>query len=205
MSTKVPSLETLIHELTKLPGIGEKTAQRLAYHVLRAGPSYSQSLRQALDDVQKKIKFCNECFSYTENEELCDICANPKRESQAVCVVEEPSDIFRVENSGAYHGVYHVLHGAISPLEGVGPDDLKIKELLRRLDGRSQTEAPIKEVIFALDADLEGDTTTLYLAKLLSARGIKATRIAYGVPFGADIDFIDRRTLGRALENRVEL
>lgn len=201
----IPALDLLIHELTKLPGIGEKTAQRLAYFILRSGANYSKNLRHALTQVEERIRFCSQCFSYTENEGLCKICESAERDSQAICVVEEPSDIFRIENAGVFKGQYHVLHGSISPLEGVRPEDLKINELLERIEKRAATDKPVKEIIFALDADLEGDTTSLYLAKLLQPRGLKVTRIAYGVPFGADIDFIDRRTLGRALENRVEL
>lgn len=205
MNTKIPSLDLLVHELTKLPGIGEKTAQRLAYFILRSGESYTKSLGYALKQVQERIHFCPQCFAYTESEALCNICDSRDRDQSFICVVEEPSDIFRVETANAFRGLYHVLHGAISPLEGIRPEDLKIKELLERIDNGHTNNKPIREVIFALNADLEGDTTSLYLAKQLAQKGVKLTRIAYGVPFGADIDYIDRRTLGRALENRVEL
>lgn len=204
MSTRIPSLDLLVHELTKLPGIGEKTAQRLAYYILRSGETYSKSLSYALLQVQQRIHFCPQCFAYTEQESLCETCESSDRDHQSLCVVEGPSDIFRIETANAFRGLYHVLHGSISPLEGIRPEDLKIKELLERIDA-SQKETPIKEVIFALNADLEGDTTSLYLAKQLANKGVRLTRIAYGVPFGSDIDYIDRRTLGRALENRVEL
>jgi len=150
------------------------------------------------------VHLCERCFSYTDEPTACRYCADTSRKDDVICVVEEPSDIVRVESSGAFRGRYHVLHGAISPLDGVGPDDLKIRELLSRIE-ESQGSAPITEVILALDPDLEGDTTVLYLAKILTERGLKATRIASGVPLGSDIDYVDDRTLGRALENRVEL
>lgn len=205
MSGKINSLDLLIQELTKLPGVGEKSAQRLAYYILRSGRNYTESLIQALHDVQEKIHLCPSCFSYTDRQTLCAICDSMERDRAAICVVEEPSDIFRIETAGVFRGTYHVLHGSISPLEGVRPEDLKIQELLNRIETAQKSAPPIREVIFALNADLEGDTTSLYLAKLLQPQGIKITRIAYGVPFGADIDYIDKRTLGRALENRVEL
>ncbi len=205
MSTKIPSLDLLVHELSKLPGIGEKTAQRLAYFVLRSGDTFAKSLSHALLQVRERIRFCAQCFAYTESASLCAICESSGRDNASLCVVEEPSDLFRIENANAFHGLYHVLHGSISPLEGVRPEDLKIKELIDRVEKRHATDAPIREIIFALNADLEGDTTSLYLAKQLANKNVKLTRIAYGVPFGSDIDFIDRRTLGRALENRVEL
>lgn len=196
------SLQRLIVEFSKLPGIGEKTAQRLAYFVLKKGNIFSQSLIEAIHDVEKQIHSCDQCFSFTENEKLCDVCANDKRDGTKICVVEEPFDIMKIESSQAFHGLYHVLHGTIAPLEGVQPEHLKIKELMERIDASA---VPVQEVILALDADIEGDTTALYLTKLLHAKGIKATRLAYGVPFGSDIDYIDKRTLGKALENRVEL
>lgn len=199
---ELKSLQRLITEFSKLPGIGEKTAQRLAYFVLKKGEAFSQSLMEAIHDVEKQIHTCEKCFSFTENESLCDICQSDKRDLSKICVVEEPFDIMKIESSQVFHGQYHVLHGTIAPLEGVQPEHLKIKELMDRIDN-----SPVKvlEVIVALDADIEGDTTALYLTKLLHSRGIKASRLAYGVPFGSDIDYIDKRTLGKAIENRVEL
>lgn len=199
---KIGALEKLVHQLNRLPGIGPKTAQRLAYQILRE-PDLSMGLEEALLLVRDSIQFCSECFSYTDSQSqppLCHFCADASRRDEVLCVVEEPSDIVRVESSGAFRGRYHVLHGAISPLDSVGPDDLKIRELLERIPSKG-----VKEVILALDPDLEGDTTVLYLAKVLSELGVKITRIASGVPLGSDIDYVDDRTLGRALENRVEL
>lgn len=202
MSFQIPSLDLLIHELTRLPGIGEKTAQRLAFFILKEGSEYSARLQEALQEVNSNVHACPICFSYTD-QPTCKICESGNRDKRSICVVEEPSDVVRIESMGTYRGLYHVLEGTISPLEGVSPDDLRIKELLRRLDDSINGEM-IQEVILALDADLEGDTTALYLAKVLP-KTAKLTRLAHGVPFGSDIDYIDSRTLGRAFENRVEL
>jgi len=204
MIDKVPTLEKLIHELGKLPGIGTKTAQRLAYFILRSPENYVEALSEAIQLVKLNIKECPQCFSYTE-ESLCHYCEDSHRSNETICVVEDPGDIARLESSQVFKGRYHVLHGAISPLDGITPQDLKIQALLNRIEESKKTETPIKEVILALDADLEGDTTVLYLAKILGQIGIKVTRIAHGVPIGGDIDYIDHRTLGRALENRIEL
>lgn len=198
MIANVPSLERLTNELTKLPGIGPKTAERLAYHVLRSPETYSEALREALLAVRENVHECPQCFSYTE-EALCRFCSDDERTDEVICVVENPSDISRLESSGAFRGRYHVLHGTISPLDGVRPEDIRLAPLLER------TENGVKEVILALDADLEGDTTVLYIAKQLNPRNIKVSRIAHGIPIGGDIDYIDHRTLGRALENRIEL
>jgi recombination protein RecR len=196
---KITSLEKLIHELNRLPGVGPKTAQRLAYFVLRT-PDFSERLQEALEQVKNNVRLCSQCFSYTDEPGLCRYCSDTNRRDDLLCVVEEPSDIVRLESSGAFRGRYHVLHGAISPLDNIGPQDLRIAELLNRFD-----EGQIKEVILALDPDLEGDTTVLYLAKALADKQVKVSRIASGVPLGSDIDYIDDRTLGRALENRIEL
>lgn len=226
---KIGSLEKLVHELNRLPGVGPKTAQRLAYHILRT-PDLSEKLQEALKLVKENVHQCAQCFSYTDEAALCRFCRDPHRRQDLICVVEEPSDIARVESSGAFRGLYHVLHGSISPLDNVGPQNLRIRELLERIDaGLEQTSVPylagvqevpmgdrereatqatapqITEVILALDPDLEGDTTVLYLAKALQEKQLKISRIASGVPLGSDIDYVDDRTLGRALENRVEL
>jgi recombination protein RecR len=200
---RIAALEKLVHQLNRLPGIGPKTAQRLAYQILRE-PELSTGLQEALIAVRESVHLCESCFSYTDEPTVCRFCSDTSRKDDVICVVEEPSDIVRVESSGAFRGRYHVLHGAISPLDGVGPDDLKIRELFSRIDD-AKASTPVTEIILALDPDLEGDTTVLYLAKILTERGIKATRIASGVPLGSDIDYVDDRTLGRALENRVEL
>jgi recombination protein RecR len=197
----ISALEKLVHELSRLPGIGPKTAQRLAYYILRSPSEYTVRLSEALHRVQAEVHSCPQCFNYTDVD-LCKYCADPHRSNDSICVVEEPADILRIESSGAFRGRYHVLHGTISPLEGIGPQDLKIPELIQKLNAEG---SPVREVIFALDADLEGDTTVLYLTKQLSQRGLRLCRIAHGVPIGSDIDYIDDRTMGRALENRVEL
>lgn len=202
---RVQSLEKLVHELNRLPGIGHKTAQRLAYAILK-NSEQSSRLQEALKLVQENVHTCPECFSYTDELEICVQCADPMRRSDILCVVEEPSDILRVEASGVFRGKYHVLHGALSPLDHIGPEDLKIQQLLMKIEqGEQGQREPISELILALDPDLEGDTTVLYLTKLLSAKKIKISRIASGVPLGSDIDYVDDRTLGRALENRIDV
>lgn len=195
---RIPALERLVHELKRLPGIGPKTAQRLAYRIMR-NPEGSQELRKALQLVEEQVTLCPQCFSFSEKS-LCYFCQEPSRNDEIICVVEEPMDIVGIESSGAFKGRYHVLHGAISPLEGVSPDDLYIDELVFRVKN-----SKVQEIILALDADIEGDTTVLYLARILGTlkQDIKLTRIAHGVPIGGDIDYVDHRTIGRALENRV--
>ena len=201
---KIEALERLVFELGKLPGIGPKTAQRLAYSILRNN-NLSQNIRKALQLVEEKIHLCPQCYSYTDRD-ICRYCEDVHRADDLICVVEQPSDIQHVEGSGAFRGRYHVLHGAISPLEGIRPEDLHISELLEKIDRGVRGTGPIiREVILAVDADLEGDTTVLYLAQQLKDKPVKLTRLAQGVPMGGHIDFIDDRTLGRALENRTEL
>lgn len=199
MGPRIESLDNLVLELSKLPGIGEKTAARLAHFVLKNRQNFPAQLRKALKDVEEKIKLCPECFAYTE-QELCHICSSLKRQDDILCVVEEPSDVFKLEAAGGFRGKYHILHGSIAPMQGIRPDDLKISELIQRAKKNA-----VQEVILALDADLEGDTTALYIAKMLEGLNIKVTRLAHGIPFGGDIDYIDHRTLGRAFANRVEL
>ncbi len=202
MMSSTPSLEQLVGQLCKFPGIGEKTAQRLAYFVLKS-KTFNSELTEALKLVQDKIQTCLECFAYTEETSLCSICKDPARLSHTLCVVEDASDIFRVEASGVFHGKYHVLQGCLSPLEGIGANDLTIDALVGKV---AQAEKNFfKEIILALDADLEGDTTALYISQMLQSYNIKMTRLASGVPLGTDIDYIDNRTLGRALENRVQM
>lgn len=201
----IAALEKLVHELSRLPGIGPKTAQRLAYYVLKSKDSYPARLTEALLRVQTEVHSCTECFNYTDRT-ICKYCADGHRNNEILCLVEEPSDISRIESSGAFRGRYHVLHGVISPLDGVSAKDLKIAELIQKIEAGICGDKPrIKEIIFAFDSDLEGDTTALYLTKLLQGKELKITRIAHGIPMGSDIDFIDDRTMGRALENRVEL
>lgn len=202
---QIPALEKLVHELGRLPGIGPKTAQRLAYFILKSKESYPVQLSEALLRVQAEVHTCPECYNYTDRE-ICKFCEDLHRNSEILCLVEEPSDIIRIESSGVFRGRYHVLHGVISPLEGITAKDLKIAELLKKVEnGLAGLGPQIKEIILALDADLEGDTTALYLAKVLQGKNVKLSRIAHGIPIGSDIDFIDDRTMGRALENRIEL
>jgi recombination protein RecR len=192
-------LSKLIFELSKLPGIGEKTATRLAYYILNQDSGYAESLSTALKEAKQKLRYCSECFNFSENEK-CEICSDPKRDHTQVCVVERPSDVTPVEKTGTYRGVYHVLHGLLSPLDGVGVEDLKMKELFLRLKTH-----PVKEVIFALNPSVEGEATTMYLSRLLKPAGIDLSQVAYGIPFGGTIEFTDRQTLGKALENRNHL
>jgi recombination protein RecR len=203
----IPALERLLHELSQLPGVGPKTAQRLVHYILKKH-AYSQNLRGALAEVEETIGFCKNCFSYTERTNpLCHYCSNPKRRDDLICVVEEPENIVQIDASGAFDGRFHVLHGVISPLEGRSPEDLKIQELIERIDRyRELHPQSTVEVILALDSDLEGDTTMLYLAKVLGIKDhVRVSRLAQGVPIGSHLDFVDQRTISRALENRVTL
>ncbi len=192
-------LHIAIEELSKLPGIGKKTAQRLALHLLKSSPENVENLINAVQDLKTKIHFCKRCFNISE-EDFCKICQSPKRDSSIICVVEEASDVIAVEKSHEYTGLYHVLGGVLSPLSGIGPDELKIKELMMRFEAEE-----IKEIILALNPDTEGETTSLYLAKLLKPLGIKVTRIARGLPIGGDLEFADEATIGRAMLNRIDL
>lgn len=201
---QITSLENLVHELSRLPGIGPKTAQRLAYSILRSKDSYADRLSEALLRVKSEVHTCPVCFNYTDRD-ICKFCEDPRRQTESICLVEDPSDITRIESSGSFHGKYHVLHGVISPLDGISAKDLKIDELFQRIKLSQETDHPITEVILALDADLEGDTTVLYLAKAFQGFNIRLSRIAHGIPIGSDIDFIDDRTMSRAMENRVQL
>jgi recombination protein RecR len=192
-------IDHLIEALTRLPGIGKKTASRLAFHILRSSSSEAQELARAILDVKEKIRLCSTCFNLTD-EDPCRICQDERRSTEILCVVEGPNDLIAIENTGAFNGRYHVLHGTISPLEGIGPDDLKIKELL----GRLQKER-ISEVILATNPTVEGGTTALYLTDLIKPLGIKVTRIAYGIPMGSEIEYSDGMTLSKALEGRREI
>lgn len=192
----------LIFELAKLPGIGEKTATRLAYHILKQDASYARALSEALLNAKQKIVLCGRCFNFTD-QELCSVCGNISRDHGLVCVVERPSDVFSVEQSGAFKGVYHVLHGVLSPLDGVGPDDLKLRELIARLGGDG-TPAP-REIILATNPSVEGDATALYISRLIRPLGVRMTKLAHGIPVGGMLEYTDRQTIGKALENRMEL
>lgn len=192
-------IDHLIEALSKLPGIGKKTAARLAFHILRSNLSDAQALARAILDVKEKIRLCSICFNLTD-EDPCWICQDGRRSGEILCVVEGPNDLIAIENTGSYHGRYHVLHGAISPLEGIGPDELKVKELAERLKREKVTE-----VILATNPTVEGGATTLYLTDLIKSLGIRVTRIAYGVPMGGEIEYSDGMTLTKALEGRREV
>ena len=188
----------LVDEFAKLPGIGAKTAQRLAFYILNSPPETAQSLARALVEVRQSIKRCSCCCNLTDAE-LCPICQDTTRNSKLLCVVEEPRDVIAMEKARGYRGYYHVLHGAISPMDGIGPENLTLKELLKRLQ-----KDEIEEVILAANSDVEGETTALYLARLIKPLGIKVTRIAHGIPVGSDLEYADAMTLNKALEGRGE-
>lgn len=190
------AIERLVTELGKLPGIGEKTAQRLAFHLIDAPAEEIEGLSNALLNVKDKIKLCPECFSITDGDR-CDVCADPNRNRKVICVVQSTKDIFAIEKTREYNGLYHVLHGVISPLEGIGPQDIKAKELLLRIG-----ENDIEEVIMATNPTPEGEATAMYLGNLISPLGVKVTRLAKGIPIGADMEYIDEITLIKAFEGR---
>lgn len=192
-------LQIAIEELSKLPSIGKKTAQRLALHILKSDNEQVNDLLKSIKELKTKLKFCERCFNLAE-EELCEICKSAKRDKSILCVVEEASDVIAIEKTNEFNGVYHVLGGVLSPLSGVNPDQLKIKEMIRRFE-----KEEINEVILALNPDTEGETTSLYLAKLIKPLGIKVTRIARGLPIGGDLEFADEATIGRAILNRGDL
>ncbi len=188
----------LIEELNKLPGIGPKSAQRLAYHILRSPDEEAKALAEAVLTLKEKIKLCSICFNNTDYDP-CRICQDTERDHSKICVVEKPSDIFPLEQTAKYNGVYHVLHGTINPTQGVGPDELKIKDLLVRLKDGSVTE-----VIVATNPNVESETMAMYLQRIIEPLGIRLTRLARGLPFGAELEYADDLTLGQALENRRE-
>ena len=197
----IPTTESvykLIQELNKLPGIGPKSAQRLAYYLLRAPEEQAKLLADAILSIKRKTKLCSVCFNVTDADP-CSICRNNQRDRTKICIVEQPQDILALEHTRIYHGLYHVLHGAISPTEGVGADDIKIKELMNRLQAGS-----IDEVILATNTNLEGEQTALYLSQLISPLGIRVTRLARGLPFGTELEYADDVTLTRAIEGRQE-
>ena len=192
-------VEQLIEQFEKLPGIGRKTAQRLAFHVLALPKENAEGLANAIINAKNTVFMCKLCQNLTDKE-VCSICSDSERDKDTVCVVTEPKDVIALERTREFNGVYHVLHGSISPLNGVGPDDLKIVELLRRMG-----EHPAKEIIMATTPDTEGETTAMYLSRLLKPFGIKITRLAYGVPVGGNLEYADEVTLTRALEGRREI
>ena len=192
-------LNRLVAQLARLPGIGEKTAQRLAFHLLRGPPEQALELASALEDMVSRVKLCARCFSLSEGE-LCPLCTDARREDRSLCVVEGVADLLAIERTREFKGRYHVLHGVLSPLEGVGPDQLRIKELLARL-----ADSQVEEIIVATNPDVEGEATALYLMRLLKPLGLKVSRIAQGIPMGGDLEYADQATLARALQGRREL
>lgn len=191
------SIERLVDILSTLPTIGRKTAQRLTFHLLRQNKEFVDSFAVALVELKKNVIYCSSCHNYTESDP-CPICASQKRNRKIICVVEEPNDVHAIEKTSEFHGLYHVLHGVLNPLEGITQNDIKIRELLQRLD-------EVEEVILALNASVEGEVTTQFIAKLLKPLSIKTTRIARGIPIGSDLEFADEATITRALEGRSEV
>jgi len=190
------SLDRLVKALAKLPGIGSRSAQKLAFYLMKISKEEAKELAQAIVDIKEKTNYCSICNNFSE-EKLCSICKNPDRDNSTVCVVEEPNDIIAIEKIGVYKGTYHVLMGAISPLDGIGPDDLRIEELLKRI-----SVADVKEVILATNPNTEGEATAIYLGKIISPLGVIVTRIARGIPVGGNIEYTDQATLAKAMEKR---
>ena len=199
MSYYSPSIEKLIEAFEKLPSIGSKTAARLAFYILNASEEETTEFINAIENAKKNLKYCSKCYNISDTDP-CTICGNPARDASTICVVEDVRDVVAMEKTHEFKGVYHVLHGSISPMNGVGPDDIKIKELLARLmDGK------VKEVILATNPRVEGEATAMYISKLVKPLGVKVTRIAHGIPVGGDLEYTDEVTLSRALEGRVQL
>ena len=198
MSYYSPSIEKLIESFEKLPSIGNKTAARLAFYILDASEEETNEFIESIQNAKKNLKYCSKCYNISDTDP-CTICSNPKRDENVICVVEDVRDIIAIERTHEYKGVYHVLHGSISPMNGVGPDDIKLKELLARITPE------IKEVIIATNPRVEGEATAMYISKLLKPLGVKITRIAHGIPIGGDLEYTDEITLSKALEGRREL
>jgi recombination protein RecR len=195
----IPPIEKLIEQFEKLPGIGHKTAQRLAFYILNMPKTDASEFCDAIINAKEKVGYCSVCQNLSEGD-ICPICQSQKRDRSIICVVETPRDLMAMESMREYHGLYHVLHGVISPMDGIGPDDIKVKELLSRLNG-----GEVEEIIMATDPDVEGEATAMYISRLLKPLGIKVTRIAYGVPVGGDLEYADEVTLLRAFEGRREI
>ncbi len=191
------SIERMIEILSSLPSIGKKSAQRLTYYLVRQPEEFIAKFAKGLIDLKEKVKYCSQCFNYTESDP-CPVCSSAKRDRKIICVVESPNDVIAIEKTGEYRGLYHVLHGVINPLEGITQNDIKIKELMERINST-------EEVIIALNPSIEGEVTTQYIAKLLAPLGVKTTRIARGMPVGSELEFVDDATILRAIEGRVEV
>ncbi len=194
-----PAVAGLIEELSKLPGIGPKTAQRLTFYLMKVQEAEAAALAKAIIDLKEKVSFCKTCFNLTEGDE-CSICKDGERDDSMICIVEEPMDVVAIEKAASFKGRYHVLGGAISPIDGIGPEEIKVKELIDRLK-----DDKVKEVIIATNPNIEGETTAIYISRLIKPLGIRVTRIASGLPVGGDLEYADEITLGRALEGRREM
>lgn len=199
MSYFSPSIEKLIESFERLPSIGNKTAIRLAFYMLNASQEETDSFIKSIQDAKKNLKLCSKCYNISDTDP-CEICSNAQRDQSKICVVEDVKDIIAIEKIHEYKGLYHVLHGSISPMDGIGPDDIKIKELLARL-----MDGSVKEVILATNPKVEGEATAMYISKLIKPMGIKTTRLAHGIPVGGDLEYTDEFTLGKAFEGRTEL
>ncbi len=199
MAGYTPALARIIELLSRLPGIGEKTAARLAFFILRSDEAYARALADAIAGLKSETRFCSNCFALTE-EDPCEICRDPKRDRTLLCVVEEPSDVVAIERSHGFRGLYHVLHGAISPLDGRGPEQLRVGELVERV-----ASGEIREVVLATNPTIEGEATAVYLARLLKPKGVAVSRIAHGIPVGGNLEYADQVTVGRAIEGRRRL
>jgi recombination protein RecR len=199
MSYYAEPITRLLEELERLPGVGPKSAQRLAFHILKGDDASAKRLADALIEVKRQIHFCSRCFNFA-SDDLCEYCADGGRDAAMLCVVEEPRDVVAIERTGEFRGTYHVLQGAISPIDGIGPDQIRARELISRL-----ADGVVTEVIIATNPNVEGETTALYLSRLIKPLGIKVTRIASGLPVGGDLEFADEVTLGRALEARRDM
>lgn len=197
-------IKRLVQQLARLPNIGEKTATRLAFHLVRGPESHARELAQALVEVVERVGLCSQCMNLTEADP-CATCADPRRERRVLCVVSSPSDVAAIDRGGEFRGGFHVLHGLLSPLEGVGPDDLRIAELIRRLHVREDGSPAVEEIIVATNASVEGEATAMYLARMIKPLGVKVTRIASGIPVGGELEYSDQATISRALAGRISL
>jgi recombination protein RecR len=199
MNSYAGPIARLINEFSKLPGIGKKTAERLAYYIIEIDKDEAMKLSAAIEETKEKINFCERCFNLSENK-LCEICQDQKRETHVICVVERPKDIHSIERTKEYNGLFHVLHGHISPMDGIGPDDIRLKELIQRVRDES-----VEEVIVATNPNVEGEATSMYISKLLKFSDVKVTRLAHGIPIGGNLEYADEMTLSKAFEGRVEI
>lgn len=194
-------IENAVNEISKLPGIGKKTALRLALHLLKQKESFTEELSSALLALRKEVKYCNTCFNISD-QEICSVCSSPRRDQSIICVIEDIPDVLAIENTSQYNGLYHVLGGVISPIQGIGPDDLKIEALIQRVSSNDQ-DSKIEEVILALPATMEGDTTSFFITRRLKEFGVKVSTIARGIPIGGELEYTDEITLGRSILTRV--